>query len=481
MNPNLLIVDDEKPTRDGLRAALEDRYEVYVAEDAASAASLLEAEAFEVLLTDFRLPNNEDGVKLIARAKSLSKPPICILMTAYGSEELAVEALKQGADDYLAKGRMQIDELETRIARALKLRTLESENKTLKQQLDKKFGLENIIGESEPMQKVMDIVRQVAPSRATVLIQGESGTGKELLAKAIHQLSPRSSKPMVTVHCAALSPTLLESELFGHEKGAFTGAHERRVGRFEHAEGGTLFLDEIGDMPPEAQTRLLRVLQDGEYTLVGGRASIRANARIITATHRDLRQLIRHGLFREDLYYRLNVVPIRLPPLRERTDDIPELVNHFLARVVDENLPLKSIDDDAMERLKSYHWPGNVREAENLVRRLAALYPEESITLKGIEAELAEASPELAETGGNGLSHSVEHHLKTYFSAHGETFPSSGLYGRVLREVERPLISLTLSATQGNQIKAAQVLGLNRNTLRKKIRELNIPVVRGSK
>ncbi|MDP7293178.1 MAG: sigma 54-interacting transcriptional regulator, partial [Verrucomicrobiota bacterium] len=239
MNPNLLIVDDEKPTRDGLRAALEDRYEVYVAEDAASAASLLEAEAFEVLLTDFRLPNNEDGVKLIARAKSLSKPPICILMTAYGSEELAVEALKQGADDYLAKGRMQIDELETRIARALKLRTLESENKTLKQQLDKKFGLENIIGESEPMQKVMDIVRQVAPSRATVLIQGESGTGKELLAKAIHQLSPRSSKPMVTVHCAALSPTLLESELFGHEKGAFTGAHERRVGRFEQAEGGT--------------------------------------------------------------------------------------------------------------------------------------------------------------------------------------------------------------------------------------------------
>ena len=230
MNPNLLIVDDEKPTRDGLRAALEDRYEVYVAEDAASAANLLEAESFEVLLTDFRLPNNEDGMKLIARAKSLAKPPICILMTAYGSEELAVEALKQGADDYLAKGRMQIDELETRIARALKLRTLESENKTLKQQLNKKFGLENIIGESEPMQKVMDTVRQVAPSRATVLIQGESGTGKELLAKAIHQLSPRSRRPMVTVHCAALSPTLLESELFGHEKGAFTGAHERRVG-----------------------------------------------------------------------------------------------------------------------------------------------------------------------------------------------------------------------------------------------------------
>ena len=274
MNPNLLIVDDEKPTRDGLRAALEDRYEVYVAEDAASAANLLESESFEVLLTDFRLPNNEDGMKLIARAKSLAKPPICILMTAYGSEELAVEALKLGADDYLAKGRMQIDELEARIARALKLRTLESENKTLKQQLNKKFGLENIIGESEPMQNVMDIVRQVAPSRATVLIQGESGTGKELLAKAIHQLSPRSGHPMVTVHCAALSPTLLESELFGHEKGAFTGAHERRIGRFEQAEGGTLFLDEIGEIDETTQVKLLRFLGERTYERVGGSLSL---------------------------------------------------------------------------------------------------------------------------------------------------------------------------------------------------------------
>ena len=310
MNPNLLIVDDEKPTRDGLRAALEDRYEVYVAEDAASAANLLESESFEVLLTDFRLPNNEDGVKLIARAKSLAKPPICILMTAYGSEELAVEALKQGADDYLAKGRMQIDELETRIARALKLRTLESENKTLKQQLNKKFGLENIIGESEPMQKVMDIVRQVAPSRATVLIQGESGTGKELLAKAIHQLSPRSRRPMVTVHCAALSPTLLESELFGHEKGAFTGAHERRVGRFEQAEGGTLFLDEIGDIDETTQVKLLRFLGERTFERVGGSKTIVADVRIVAATNKNLKELVGNGEFREDLYFRLGVVEL---------------------------------------------------------------------------------------------------------------------------------------------------------------------------
>ncbi len=245
--PMLLIVDDEKPTRDGLRAALEDRYDVYVAEDAATAGELLEREHFDVLLTDFRLPN-EDGMKLIVRAKALSKPPVCILMTAYGSEELAVQAMKSGADDYIAKGRMQIDELEMRIARVLRQRSLEAENVSLRQQLDSKFGLENIIGESEPMREVFETIQRVAPTKTTVLLTGESGTGKELVAKAIHHLSPRSKGPLVTVHCAGLAPTLLESELFGHEKGAFTGAHERRVGRFELAHGGTLFLDEIGEI-----------------------------------------------------------------------------------------------------------------------------------------------------------------------------------------------------------------------------------------
>src|SRR3954467_373005 len=227
--PMLLIVDDEKPTREGLRAALSDRYDVYLAEDARSAMQLLEKEHFDVLLTDFRLPS-EDGMKLITRAKSLPKPPICILMTAYGSEELAVDAMKRGADDYIAKGRLQIDELEMRIARALRQQNLEVENVSLRQQLDTKFGMENVIGESPAMQEVLDVVRQVAPTRATVLLLGESGTGKELIAKAIHQLSPRANQPMVTIHCAGLAPTLLESELFGHEKGAFTGAHERRIG-----------------------------------------------------------------------------------------------------------------------------------------------------------------------------------------------------------------------------------------------------------
>src|SRR5205085_4489660 len=266
--PMLLIVDDEKPTREGLRAALEDRYDVYVAEDAATAMQLLERDNFQVLLTDFRLPN-EDGMKLIARAKSLPKPPVCILMTAYGSEELAVEAMKSGADDYIAKGRLQIEELEMRIARVLRQQNLEAENQALRQQLDTKFGLEKIIGQSQPMQEVFDLVRQVAPTRATVLLTGESGTGKELVAKAIHNLSPRSKQPMVTVHCAALPATLLEAELFGHEKGAFTGAHERRVGRFEQAQGGTLFLDEIGEIDSATQVKLLRFVGERTFERVG--------------------------------------------------------------------------------------------------------------------------------------------------------------------------------------------------------------------
>jgi two-component system nitrogen regulation response regulator GlnG len=283
---------------------------------------------------------------------------------------------------------------------------------------------------------------------------------------------------------AAIPRELIESELFGHEKGAFTGATTRSTGRFEQAQSGTLFLDEIGDMPLEAQTRLLRVLQEGEYTTVGGRTPIKTDVRIIAATHRDLRTLIRQGLFREDLFYRLNVVPIRLPPLRERTEDIPSLVRHFLTLTSAQGLPTKSIDTHAMERMKRYRWPGNVRELENLVRRLAALYSQEVISTDIIESELADsapASPQVEEHQNEGLSSAVERHLKDYFAAHKDGIPAAGLYDRVLREVERPLISLSLSATRGNQIKAAQMLGLNRNTLRKKIRELDIQVIRGLK
>ena len=322
----LLIVDDEKPTREGLRAALEDHYDVYVAEDAAAAMSLLEREHFAVMLTDLRLPG-EDGMKLVARAKSLGKPPVCILMTAYGSEDVAVEAMKHGADDYISKGRLQIEELELRINRALRRQSLEEENQALHQQLDRKFRLEGIIGESPAMKEVLEIVQQVAPTRATVLITGESGTGKELIAKALHQSSPRARYPLVTVHCAALAPALLESELFGHEKGAFTGAHERRIGRFEQAQGGTLFLDEIGEIDASVQVKLLRFLGERTFERVGSNKTLTADVRMVAATNKQLEALVKSGNFREDLYFRLRVVEIHLPPLRERKGDITLLTN----------------------------------------------------------------------------------------------------------------------------------------------------------
>ena len=449
MNPNLLIVDDEKPTRDGLRSALEDRYEVYVAEDSASAIELLESETFDVLLTDFRLPNNEDGMKLIGRAKTLPKQPICILMTAYGSEELAVEALKHGADDYLAKGRMQIDELETRIARALRLRSLESENQTLKQQLNKKFGLENIIGESEPMQRVMDIVRQVAPARATVLIQGESGTGKELLAKAIHQLSPRSVKPMVTVHCAALSPTLLESELFGHEKGAFTGAHERRIGRFEQAEGGTLFLDEIGEVDETTQVKLLRFLGERSFERVGGNKTLSADVRVVAATNKNLKELVGIGEFREDLYFRLNVVELWAPPLRDRLNDVPLLALNFLSEFAIENT--KAITDftaEALEAMIRYNWPGNVRELRTAVEHAVVLSKSEMIQLTDLPHSVQSRGVIQSEVQ---LNHPIIEK------------------GVTLEEAEKQLIVRTIKECRGNRTAAAKKVGISRRTLHRKL------------
>jgi DNA-binding NtrC family response regulator len=449
MTPNLLIVDDEKPTRDGLRSALEDRYEVYVAEDSASALELLESETFDVLLTDFRLPNNEDGMKLIGRAKTLPKQPICILMTAYGSEELAVEALKHGADDYLAKGRMQIDELETRIARALRLRSLESENQTLKQQLNKKFGLENIIGESEPMQRVMDIVRQVAPARATVLIQGESGTGKELLAKAIHQLSPRSVKPMVTVHCAALSPTLLESELFGHEKGAFTGAHERRIGRFEQAEGGTLFLDEIGEVDETTQVKLLRFLGERSFERVGGNKTLSADVRVVAATNKNLKELVGRGEFREDLYFRLNVVELWSPPLRDRLDDVPLLALNFLSEFAIENT--KAITDfnaEALEAMIRYNWPGNVRELRTAVEHAVVLSKSEMIQLTDLPHSVQSRGVIQSEVQ---LNHPIMEK------------------GITLEEAEKQLIVRTIKDCRGNRTAAAKKVGISRRTLHRKL------------
>jgi two-component system, NtrC family, response regulator AtoC len=446
-NPTLLIVDDEKTTREGLRAALEDNYDVYVAEDAASAMELLEREHFDVLLTDFRLPQ-EDGMKLITRAKSLPKPPICILMTAYGSEELAVEAMKRGADDYIAKGRLQIDELEMRIGRACRQQKLETENITLRQQLHHKFGVENIIGDSEPMREVLDIVRQVAPTRATVLIEGESGTGKELIAKAIHQLSPRARQRMVTVHCAGLPPALIESELFGHEKGAFTGAHERRLGRFEEAQGGTLFLDEIGEIDQMLQVKLLRFLGERTFERVGSNKTVTADVRLVAATNKRLEEMVKAGTFREDLYFRLKVVEVRMPALRERLEDVPLLAHGFLREAAEENeKPVKEIAPEAMEILMNYSWPGNVRELRTAIEHAVVLSRGEKIlprdlpgSVRGANASVAAEGPAL--TGPGGLT---------------------------VKEAERQLIVRALKETAGSRTLAAQKLGMSRRTLHRKL------------
>jgi two-component system, NtrC family, response regulator AtoC len=441
--PTLLIVDDEKPTRDGLRAALEDRYDVYVAEDAKAAMELLEGENFDVLLTDFRLPN-EDGLKLIARAKSLARPPICILMTAYGSEELAVDAMKRGADDYIAKGRLQIDELEMRIARALRRQNLEAENVSLRQQLEVKFGLENIVGESPAMLEVFEIVRQVAPTRATVLLTGESGTGKELVTRAIHQLSPRAKQPLVAVHCAALAPTLLESELFGHEKGAFTGAHERRIGRFEQAQGGTLFLDEIGEINATLQVKLLRFLGERTFERVGSNKTLTADVRLITATNRNLEDLVKAGTFREDLFFRLRVVEIRLPPLRERGGDIPLLAQKFLLEFARENgKPLKAFTADALEWLMNYSWPGNIRELRTAIEHAVVLCRGEKISGRDLPAPVR--------AGGQS----------------GNPAPAPG--GLTVREAEKQLVIRALKETDGNRTLAAKKIGMSRRTFHRKL------------
>jgi two-component system response regulator AtoC len=443
----LLIVDDEKSTREGLRAALGERYDVYLAEDAKAAMELLEREHFDVVLTDFRLPN-EDGMKLIARAKSLPKPPICILMTAYGSEELAVEAMKHGADDYIAKGRLQIDELEMRIARALRQQNLEVENVSLRQQLDAKFGMENIVGKSPAMEEVFEVVQQVAPTRATVLLQGESGTGKELVARAIHQLSPRASQPMVTVHCAALSPTLLESELFGHEKGAFTGAYERRIGRFEQAQGGTLFLDEIGEIDASVQIKLLRFLGERTFERVGSNKTLTADVRLIAATNRNLEELVKAGSFREDLFFRLRVVEIFLPPLRARSGDVPLLAQNVLREFARENnKPIADFTADAMELLMNYSWPGNVRELRTAIEHAVVLCRGERISARDLPASVREGSASAAVDPQRVLARN----------------------DLTVKEAEKQLIIRALKETQGNRTLAARKIGMSRRTLHRKL------------
>jgi two-component system nitrogen regulation response regulator GlnG len=419
---------------------------------------------------------DENAFDLIPRIKKLRPDLPIIVMSAQNTLMTALTATEKGAFEYLPKP-FDLNEVVAVVSRALAEPGRSRQTTTSERESDEL----PLIGRSLPMQDIYRVLARLTQSDLTVMINGESGTGKELVARVLHDYGKRRHGSFVAINMAAIPRELIESELFGHEKGAFTGAQTRTPGRFEQAEGGTLFLDEIGDMPLEAQTRLLRVLQQGEYTTVGGRTPIKTNVRIIAATHRDLKSQIQQGLFREDLYYRLNVVPIRLPPLRERLEDIGDLVRHFLRQAAREGLGQKSIESAAIERLKAHPWPGNVRELENVVRRLVALYPQDTLTTQIVEQELAGSaiSPPLGAAAENGdLSESVERYLSRYFSSFGNELPPPGLYDRVIREVEKPLLSAALAATRGNQIRAAELLGLNRNTLRARIRDLNIRVFR---
>src|SRR5213075_1586327 len=458
LQATVLIVDDEKHTRDGLRSLLENEYDVYVAPDIAGAINVLEREQIDVLLTDLRL-GSEDGMTLIDRALKMSRPPICIMMTAYGSVDVAVEAMKRGAYDFVTKP-LNLDKVELLIARAVQSRKLEQENRALREQVDERYGLENIWGDSPPLHEVLETIKHVAPSSANVLLEGESGTGKELAAHAIHNLSRRNKAKFVVIHCAALSPQLLESELFGHEKGAFTGAHERRIGRFEQASGGTIFLDEIAEIDSSTQVKLLRVMSEQRaFERVGGNQTLRADVRLIAATNKNLEQLVREGKFRDDLFFRLNVVRITMPPLRDRKEDIPILVRGFLRHFCKENnKPLLELAPEAMDALLIYDWPGNVRELRTAIEHGVVMATGPKITLRDLPMALRQAAGTAAHRVISGPS---------AFEVEERSSPLD------LHETEKKLIMQALGATNGNVTAAAKKLGISRRTLHRKINEMN--------
>ncbi|MEX2607562.1 MAG: sigma-54 dependent transcriptional regulator [Kiritimatiellia bacterium] len=448
MKPTILIVDDERNTREGLARALRRHYRILLAESAMAALEVLKTESPEAVLTDLRMPGM-DGMTLVKRILAMDSQPVCILLTAYGNVETAVEAMKAGAYDFLTKP-VNLDRLEVLLKRAINTRKLEESNLQLHQQLDSKYGMEQIIGSSAVMQSVFETIRQVAPSRATVLIQGESGTGKELVAHAVHRLSSRVDNPFIAVHCAALADTLLESELFGHERGAFTGATETRKGRFELADGGTLFLDEIGEIEPATQVKLLRVLEERSFERVGGMQKIEVDTRLLAATNRDLRQMVEEGTFREDLFFRLNVVQVTLPPLRRRREDIPMLLNHYLKEFREENArDLDGFTAEAMDALTQYAWPGNIRELRNVMERMVVLSRGDKLTLRDVPPEIKEGKAPVTSTG-----------------------PLKGATS--MQEAEKKMIMQALSDNRSNRTRAAEQLGISRRTLHRKLHEFQL-------
>ncbi len=446
MVPSVMIVDDEKHTREGLQEALAENYDVSMAANADEAFNLMEAQEFDVIVTDLRMPG-KSGLKVIDKALTLPNKPAVLMMTAYGNIESAVEAMRRGAVDFLTKP-VNIERLEVLIQRALKTRTLEVEVKQLHERLDEKFNFEGIIGNSARLQEVIDRVRLVAPSRATILIEGESGTGKELIAQAVHQCSPRARAPFIAVHCAALSENLLESELFGHERGAFTGATERRVGRFESADGGTLFLDEIGEISSSTQVKLLRFLEARTIERVGGNKPLELDVRLVAATNRNLEQLVKEGKFREDLFFRINVVRILMPPLRTRTDDIPLLLSHYLNVFSKENgLPALTLEPGALQTLMLYPWPGNIRELRN--------FCENAVVLR---------------RGGKLTEFDLEPKYRGTAASDGSASPVSAVANPLsVEENEKRLLRESLIKARGNRTQAAQFMGISRRTLHRKL------------
>lgn len=455
LQPTILIVDDEKHTREGLRASLEDSFDVYIAADIGGAMNILENEHVDLVLTDLRL-GGEDGMVVIEKALARPHPPVVIMMTAYGGVDTAVEAMKRGAYDFVTKP-LNIDRLEILIKRALRSTAVEKEVVELKQKVEKQYGLEQLIGHAPAMEEIFDTVKQVAPSRATVLITGESGTGKELIAKAIHALSGRPKDKFVAVHMAAFSAQLLESELFGHEKGAFTGAHERRIGRFEQANGGTLFLDEIGEIDKNTQVKLLRVLgEERTFERVGGNTPIKVDVRLVAATNKNLEDMVSKGDFRDDLYFRLSVVRIHMPPLRERREDIALLVAQFLKTAAKDNgKPFREFTADALAALESYPWPGNVRELQAAVMRAVVMGTGAKLTLRDLPPTVREPSP------GPGAG------------AGGLRLPAFRKGGSLnVEDTEHRLILRALEETGGNVTEAAKRLGMSRRTLHRRLKEM---------
>ena len=452
----VLVVDDEKNTREGLGRALRRDYEVVLAESADAAIQTLGERPVDVMLSDVRMPGM-DGLGLLREARRLHPDLVVIMLTAYGSVETAVEAMKVGAADFLTKP-VNLDHLDITISKAVRQRALESENRALKSRLDSKFGLENIVGSSPAMERLFDIVRQAAPTQATVLIEGASGTGKELVAQAIHRLSARAAGPFVAVHCAALSSSLLESELFGHEKGAFTGAVVQRKGRFEMAHGGTLFLDEISEIEPSVQVKLLRVLEERRFERVGGVDTVDVDIRIIAATNRDLRKYVEEGKFREDLFYRLDVVEIKMPPLKERGGDIALLCNRFMKEFAEVNArPVSRIAPEAAAILQAYSWPGNVRELRNTLEKMVVLARGDTLAAEDVPANIRD---EARLNGVSGVSAAPAPAPAADFA------PTESL-----AEVEKRKILAALDAAGGNRSKAAIALGISRRTLHRKLNE----------